>query len=230
MERRLNLLEAMLSQAEKRIREARETGSLEPPANWPRFYPVVFFDIHDVPEPLQRFVSEAMFGWCCMAVAFTLNFTGCLSLLRAGDAADSPGSKIALSALYLFLIVPIALDLNALTVYRTLQEPHAGRLRYIKLFIFLSICTLFQCVLALGLESSGSCGLLTMLNLFLTGHLWIGFLAALVTLFLFVSTFVHFKLLTGLWRFYRGIQPEEDLDLRNVRQSLARLVVESMNH
>jgi hypothetical protein len=229
LERRLNLLDAMLTQEEKRIREARETGTLEPPPDWPRFYPIVHFDIHEVPEQLQRFVNEAMLGWCCMVVAFTLNFIGCLSLLRAGDATDSPGSKIALSALYLFLIVPISLDLNALAVYRTLRDPQPGTLSYFKLFLFLSAATLFQGILTLGLEGSGSCGLITGINLFIEGHSLIGLLAMVVTLCLFASTFIHVKLLTGLWNFYRGTQQGEELDLHNVRQGLARLVVESLN-
>jgi hypothetical protein len=229
MERRLNLLDAMLSQEEKRIREARETGTLEPPPDWPRFYPFVHFDVREVPEQLQRFVNEAMFGWCCMVIAFVLNFISCLSLLRAGDAADSPGSKIALSALYLFLVVPMSLDLSALSVYRTLRDPQPGTLSYLKVFLFLSAITLFQAILTLGLESSGSCGLITVINLFSENHAFIGFLALLVTLFLFLSTFVHLKLLTGLWRFYRGTREGEELDLHNVRQGLARLVVESLN-
>jgi hypothetical protein len=229
LERRLNQLEARVSQDEKRIREARETGSFEPAPNWPHFYPFIHFDLREVPEPLQRFVKEAMFGWCCMVIAFIFNFISCLSLLRAGNAADSPGSKIALSGLYLFLIVPMSLDLSALSVYRTLKDTQAGTLSYLKMFLFIAGLTLFQGILTLGLETSGSCGLITALSLFSEGHGFLGVLALIVTLFLFLSTFIHLKLLTGLWRFYRGSREGEDLDLHNVRQSLARLVVESMN-
>jgi hypothetical protein len=203
LEEKLNILESQLITQEQELEQAQRTGIIELPPNWPAFYPFVHFDPLSVPVSTRDFSNQAMFAWTLMAVAFALNFLGCVSLLRAGDSADSPGSKIALSALYLFLIVPIALDLTALAVYRALQNPSPSFLTFIKIFVFLGLSTLFQAILTLGFETSGSCGLVTMLNLFIESHVVIGMIALVITLALAVSTYFHFVLLSGLWRYWR---------------------------
>jgi hypothetical protein len=226
-EQRLNILEAQLASQESELVTARETGSLEPPANWPNFYPLVHFDIEEVPTQLRSFVTDAMFEWCAMSIAFGLNFIGCLTLLRAGDATDSPGSKIALSTLYLFLLVPLALDLIALAVYRILKSDSPSSLSYLKLFLFMGGTTFFQAILTLGLESSGSCGLITMLSLWFGGHFFIATLAVLVTGSLAFSTFLHFRLLSGLWSYYRGTADGGDLE-QTVKRTFAGAVVDAL--
>ena len=227
MEQRVNILQAQVTAQENQFAHARETGSFEPPPNWPKFYPLIHFDIEEVPQSLRKFVTEGIFGWCLMDIAFTLNFIGCLSLLRAGEVTDSPGSKVALSALYLFLLVPLSLDLNALAVYRVLKSDSPSSLSYMKLFVFLGITTAFQCVLTFGLESSGSCGLITMINLFVSGHWFIGVIALLVTLALGMSTFVHFQLLRGLWSYYRGTEQGGNIE-QDMKRTLAVMVVDAL--
>jgi hypothetical protein len=228
LERRLNILESHIAIQEKQLNEARETGSFEQPPNWPRVYPLVHFDIKEIPDQLQSFVNQAMFGWCCMVVAFGLNFVACLTLLRAGEATDSPGSKIALSALYLFFLVPIALDLDALAVYRVLRSEAPGTWAFGKLFLFIGITTAYEAILTLGFESSGSCGLVTMLNLFINGHGFIGALALIVTAMLALSTFVHFRLVTALWGYYRGTEAGTGDLQTKVKGAVAELVVNAL--
>jgi hypothetical protein len=213
LEQRLNIWESQLAVQEQQLALAQRTGVIEPPANWPSFYPIVHFDPQSVPDPLRQFTDRAMLGWALMAISFALNFLGCLSLLRAGDAADSPGSKIALSALYLFLIVPIALDLNALAIYRALKTGAPSRLTFMKIFIFLGAATIFQGILTIGFETSGSCGLVTMLNLFVESHPVIGIFALVITAALAASTYVHLALLKGLWNYWRGIEPNGEAHL-----------------
>jgi hypothetical protein len=213
LEERLNVLESQISNQERQLNDARSTGSLEPPPNWPYFYPLVFYDVTDIAPHLQIFAQQAMLGWLCMAAGFSLNFVGCLLLLRAGEATDSPGSKIALSALYLFFVVPMALDLTALGVYRHLKSPSPSSLGYLKLVTFVGVSTAFQAMLTLGMESSGSCGFVTMLNLFIEGHGLIGLIALVITGLLGWSTWTHYQLVTGMWAFYRGSEEGRNLDL-----------------
>jgi hypothetical protein len=228
-EEHLNVWESQLITQEQQLEQVQRTGIIEPPPNWPSFYPFVNFDPLAVPEPLRNFAKRAMFSWTLMAVTFALNFLGCVSLLRAGDSSDSPGSKIALSALYLFLIVPIALDLTALAVYRALQNPNPSSLTFVKVFLFLGTSTLFQAVLTLGFESSGSCGLVTMLNLFFGSHMMIGMLALVVTLGLALSTYFHFALLNGLWGYWRGTdQGWGDLEV-GAKQLVANTIITALS-
>jgi hypothetical protein len=229
LEQRLNILETQVSAQERQLQDARTTGSLEPPPNWPYFFPVIYYDLSEVCDALQGFVKQAMLGWLFMLSSFSLNFLGCLMLLRAGEATDSPGSKIALSALYLFFVVPMALDLTALAVYRLMQNDSPSPLSYFKVLIFLAVSTTFQGILTLGLESSGSCGFVTMLNLLLEGHWFIGIFGLLITLLLGSSTFIHFRLLSGLWGYYRSSEEGRNLDMRNVTATLAPLIVDSLS-
>ncbi|OHS97536.1 hypothetical protein TRFO_36220 [Tritrichomonas foetus] len=224
-EQRLNILESQLNSQMDQINIARETGSTEPLPNWPKFYPLVHFDIEEVPESLRLFVSEAFYGWFIMAVAFGLNWIGCLTLIRAGNSTDSPGSKIALASLYLFIFVPLALDFDAMSVYKVLKTDTPSTMSYLKIFIFLGITTFFEGILALGLESSGSCGLITMINLFIGGHWFIGLISIIVTCSLGLSCFSHYSLFRKLWSYYRGTADGEDFQ-GNLKRTFAMAVVD----
>ena len=226
MEQRLNILESRLNLEETQLSVAQETGVIDPSANWPAFYPIVYFDIEDVATLLQPFATQAIFSWCLMLIAFSLNWIGCLSLLRAGDSTESPGSKIALASLYLFIIVPLALDLSALSVYKVLKG-NPTTFSYLKIFISLGFTLLFESILSLGLESSGSCGFITMLNLLMNGHWLIGFFAIIITILLGYTTYSHYILLTGLWNHYKGTEQGQNLET-DVKKSLAVMVVEAL--
>ncbi|OHT07467.1 hypothetical protein TRFO_24283 [Tritrichomonas foetus] len=224
-EARLNILESQLNSQTEQINVARETGNAEPLPNWPKFYPLVHFDIEEVPEALRVFVSEAFYGWFIMAVAYSLNWLGCLTLIRAGNSTESPGSKIALASLYLFIVVPLALDLDAMSIYRVLKTDKPSTMTYLKIFIFLGITIFFEGMLALGLESSGSCGLITLINLFLDGHWFIGLISILVTGSLALACFTHYKLFKKLWAYYKGTSEGEDLE-GNLKRTFAMAVVD----
>jgi hypothetical protein len=224
-EQRLNALEAQLATQEHQLTIAQQTGAFDSPPNWPRFHPVIHFDPTEIPEHLRGFATEAMFAWSLMSATLALNFVACLALLRAGDAADSPGSKIALSALYVFLVVPIALDLSVLAVYKALRTGGVASVTYMKIFAFVGAITLFLTVLTLGFESSGSCGLVTMINLFVGGHGGIGVIALAVTAGLAGASWCYFRLLKGLLQYYRGTEQGAGDLAHNVRMTVAGLVV-----
>ena len=227
LERRVNILAAQLRESENEVERARLTGSLDLPPNWPKFYPLIHFDIEEVAQPLRKFVMDAMFAWCVMVIAFSLNLIGCLALLRAGNVTESPGSKVALAALYLFLLVPLALDLSALSVYRVLKTDSPSSLSYMKLFLFLGITTFYQAFLVLGLESSGTCGLITMINLLFSSYWFIGNLSALITWCFALSSWLHYKLLMALWDYYKGTEQGENLE-QDVKKTLAVMVVDAL--
>jgi hypothetical protein len=226
-EERLNLLESQLSSQEIQMSLARESGAVEPPANWPKFYPLIHFDMAEVPQTFRSFVTNAMFSWCCMSVSFFLNFIGCLFLLRAGEATDSPGSKIALSGLYLFLLVPLALDLSALAVYRALKTETPSSLSFMKIFAFLGAISCFQSFLTIGFETSGSCGLITMLTLFFNGHGFIGFWSLITTVSLGFSSYIHISLWRTLWSYYRGTEHGGHIE-EDMKRTFAMMVVDAL--
>ena len=227
-EQRLNILESQLDSQTNILNAAQETGTLEPPPNWPKFYPLVHFDINEVPENLRHFVTSSFFGWCIMCATFGLNWIGCLTLLHAGEATDSPGSKIALATLYFFIVIPLALDLDAMAVYRILKSDSPSTLGYLKVFAALGVTTFFEGMLTIGLDSSGSCGLITMICLFTSGHWFIGMLSIIITAGLGFSTFTHYTLVKKLWAYYRGTEQGEHIQ-DNMKKTVAMMVVDTLN-
>ena len=224
-EQRLNILESQLNSQTDQIQLARETGNIEPPPNWPKFYPMVHFDIEEVPEALRAFVTEAFYGWFILVVAYGLNWIGCLFLIRAGNSTDSPGSKIALATLFLVFFATLGLDLDAMSIYRVLKTDKPSTVSYLKIFIFLGLTVLFEGIHSLGLESSGSCGLITMINLFMDGHWFIGLVSICVTGALALACYTHFKLFKKLWSYYRGTAEGEDFQ-GNLKRTFAMAVVD----
>ena len=201
-EERLNVLESRINAQETQLSVAQENGFVEPPPNWPPFYPLVSYQPDDVPPALRDYVNEAMFDWYYMVIAFAVNFVTSLCLLRAGDAISSPGSKIALASLYLFIIVPLSLDLSSLAVYRAMKnEP--SYITYLKVFIVIFALAIFEAFLTLGLESSGGCGLITTLLLFGTGHWFLALLGLITTGCFGWITFRHFTLGRSIWKYYK---------------------------
>ncbi|EAY01630.1 hypothetical protein TVAG_292630 [Trichomonas vaginalis G3] len=226
-EKRLNILESRINAQVTQLAVAQETGFVGNPPNWPAFYPLVHFDIEEVPPGLRSFVNEAMFGWCLMCIAFALNWLSCVCLLNAGDSVGSPGTKIILSTLYLFVVVPLSLDLTGLAVYRVMKiEP--STFAFLKVLICLSAATLFEFILAIGLDSSGSVGLITMLNLFFNGHWFIGILGILTTAALGLTCANHGRLVLGIWKYYRGTEVGANME-NDIKKSLAVKVVEALN-
>lgn len=226
-EQRLDLLEHDIINQEENAQNNQGTGVFEPEPNWPSFYPLIHFDINEVDEQYRSYVNEAFFCWVCMAVSFALNFIGCLSLLSTGDSTESPGSKIALSALYLFLVVPLALDLDALSVYEALKRS-PSTLAFTKIFICLAVSVIFELVLFIGMESSGSVGLITLINLFVNKCPGVGVYSIFVCIAFAVTSFFTGKFLIRLWNFFRGTEEGGNMDT-NLKTSVAQFVVESLH-
>ena len=227
-EREVHLLELSVNNREQQVHEARQTGGLEPAPNWPKCYPIVHFDIEDVSEQYRHFVHEAFFTWIMMAVSFLLNWIGCLTLISVSDdAIGSPGSKIALSSLYLFVVCPLALDLDAMSVYRALSAPSVLTISYLKIFLALAFTIAFEGMMVLGLDDSGSVGLISTIDLFSYGHTGVGVWGVIVTLVFGVALVFHVKLITGLWKFYKGTEEGEHMET-DVRRSVAEFMVERL--
>ena len=227
-EREVHLLELSINNREQHIREARQTGGLEPAPNWPACYPIVHYDIEDVSEQYRHFVHESLFAWIIMAVSFLLNWIGCLTLISVSDdAIGSPGSKIALASLYFFVICPLALDLDAMSVYRALSSSTVSTVAYLKIFLALAFTIAFEAMMVLGLDDSGSVGLISTIDLFSYGHTGVGVWGVIVTLVFGAALTFHIKLIAGLWKFYKGTEEGENMET-NVRRSVAEFMVERL--
>lgn len=233
-EENLNLLEDQIAQLENSNENDRRNGGFrggpteaELPPNWPKFYPIVHFDIDEVGENLRNYVKGAFLCWIVMAVSFLMNWIGTLSLLSVENTIKSPGSKIALSSIYLFILVPLALDLNAMSVYRAMKQSTIYTFTYLKIFLALGFTCLFEFMLTLGMDSSGSVGLISTIDLLIHGNTGCGVFGVFVTLALGASLFMHSVFFRKLWKYYRGTEEGGHMETdirRSVAGYLTRLV------
>lgn len=223
---RLDYLERSLQQEEENL-ATQINNDDEPAANWPRFYPIVYFNIEDIPENLRVFVRESFFCWFCMLGTFGLNWIVTLSLLSTkADIVTSPGSKIALSSLYLFMIVPLALDVDNLAIYRALRKP-VNTLTYVKIFLFLIITMIFELFQFIGSQNSGSVGLICTISAFTSGHIAVGVFSLFVTIGYAGTIFSQSYLLQKLWRFYRGTEEGGNME-SSLKHNIAGFVVDTL--
>lgn len=187
------------------------------PPNWPSIYPIIHFDLNEIPDNLQIYVKGAFFCWFVMVIAFLLNWIGTLSLLSVSNAIESPGSKIALSTLYFFILVPLAFDLDTMSVYRAMRIRTISTFTYLKLFLALGFTCFFEFMLTLGMESSGSVGLISTIELFIGNNIGCGVFGLIVTLVMGASASLHSFYLAKLWKYYRGTEEggHMETDLRS---------------
>jgi hypothetical protein len=226
-EERLNILEHSLNNREGQARDAGRAASTEPEPNWPKFYPIIHYDITTVPERLRTFVHEAFACWFVMCLAFGLNWIICICLISVSDdSITSPGSKIALSSLYFFILVPLALDLDTMAVYHVLQGS-GSTFAYLKIFISVGISCIFEFFLMLGLDDSGSVGLISAIDLMSNHHWAVGIFGVFVTLLFLLALLLHGKFMVRFWTFYRGTEEGEHMET-NLRTSVAEYVIERM--
>lgn len=226
MEQRLNMMEHDIEHEESKGASA-SLGILEPEPNWPKCYPLVHFDINEIDSAYRPYVNEAFFNWIVITISFGLNFIATLCLLGVGDAVESQGTKIAFSSIYFFLLMPLALNLDALSVYKAMKTPPTT-LAYTKIFISLSLTFLFEAVLAIGLESSGSVGLITTIDLFSNKCVGCGIFGIIVTICMGVSAFFTVKLLIKLWKFFRGTEEGGNMQ-QNLKVTVAQFVVDTLH-
>ena len=227
MEKRLDLMEHDIELQESNQSTSADLGFFEPEPNWPKFYPIVHFDINEVDTAYRPYVNSAFFAWIVMAVTFLLNFIGTLLLLTTGTVFDSPGTKIAFSALYFFLVVPLALNLDAVSVYKAMKTA-PSTLTYTKIFISLSLTFVFEFVLFLGFDDSGSLGIITTIKLFSKSFVGLGFFGIIITACMGISSFLTVKLFISLWRFFRGTEEGGNMQ-QNLKVSVAQFVVDTLH-
>ena len=204
-EARIRNLEKQSQNLESELMHTRIYGGSDPPPNWPKFYPIIHYDIEEVPENSRGFVHDAFFSMIIMAVSFLMNWIGTLCLLSTDKTVESPGSKIALSSLYFFILIPLALDLDTLSVYRAMTTAVAT-FTFVKIFLALGFTLILEFFLILGMDTSGSVGLITTIDLFVYGHIGVGIWGVLVIAALATSFAFHAKLLIKLWKYYRGTE------------------------
>jgi hypothetical protein len=79
----------------------------------------------------------------------------------------------------------------------------------------------------LGLQDSGSVGLISTIDLFTGKHVGVGAWGAVVTAVFLIALLLHLRFTRQLWKFYRGTAEGENIDT-DLRRGVTEFVVERL--
>ncbi|KAJ7905561.1 scamp-domain-containing protein [Mycena olivaceomarginata] len=127
-------------------------------SNWPPFFPLIFHSIKDeIPEGSQALITRLYQLWLVLAVTLILNMVACIMILIAGsrDGGRDTGASIG------SLSFPSP-------IYNGYMKEQA--LYYYFYFFFGGFHLLFSVYMIIGVPSTGSAGLIQMIQMYAQHH------------------------------------------------------------
>lgn len=171
-----------LTEREKALEERERALGIETTAtksNFPRFYPLFYHNLEEIPENNRRLVSLLLKAWYLLILqvvwnAFTLLF---ITLTGSGGITGTIGTVIAMVDIVLCPMVGLYIWYRP--IYYGFQKERS--IYYYLFFITFGMHILWQAWKFVGFTASGCAGLLTLLSVLTTGSLF-------GTIFLIIST------------------------------------------
>ncbi|TIA69338.1 hypothetical protein E3P91_03660 [Wallemia ichthyophaga] len=141
--------------------------------NWPRFYPLIYWDIREeIPLEHRSTTLLAYRLWLFLIAVFAINWVGCLLLLIQGDGFES----LAAASGYLF-IIPISFLLWLRPLYNALMKGHAF---YYLVYLFFGGCHLaFSVYVLIGIPNTGGFGIVNTIRALASGKIASGVLGVI---------------------------------------------------
>ncbi|KAG0261710.1 hypothetical protein BG011_000737 [Mortierella polycephala] len=154
--------------------------------NFPKFYPLIYMSIPaEIPKAHQSTVRWLYNIWLALLATLTLNFLACMLMLFAGIPNGAADMGVSLG--YCFTITAASFLLWYRPVYNAFMKEMS--MYYYFYFIFNGFHVLFGFYMALGFPSTGSAGLINMIQVFNGGHIFAGILCVFSTALWFVQGF-----------------------------------------
>ncbi|KAJ7097873.1 scamp family-domain-containing protein [Mycena belliarum] len=135
--------------------------------NWPPFFPLIFHSIPDeIPEASQGLITRLYQLWLVLAATLLLNMVACITILIAGSRDG--GRDLGASLGYLFIISACSFLLWYRPIYNGYMKEQA--LYYYFYFFFGGFHLLFSIYMIIGVPSTGSAGLIQMIQMYAQHH------------------------------------------------------------
>ena len=93
----------------------------------------------------------------------------------------------------------------------------------------LGFTCLFEFMLTLGMDSSGSVGLISTIDLLVHSNYGCGIFGIFVTTALGISLFFYANFLTKLWKYYRGTEEGGNMET-DIKRSMADYLIHLGQH
>ncbi|KZT09502.1 scamp-domain-containing protein [Laetiporus sulphureus 93-53] len=147
--------------------------------NWPPFYPVIFHSIKDeIPEGFQQLITRLYQLWFVLVGTLVINMIACIFVLTSGSSngASDLGSSIG----YLIVIPPLSFLLWYRPIYNGFMKEQA--LYYYLYFVFCGFHLLYSLYMIIGIPSTGSAGLIQMIQMYVRGAIAAGILGTIASI------------------------------------------------
>jgi hypothetical protein len=159
LQRRERDLERRESELAQKADQVRKTGR----NNFPPFFPLIYHSIVDeIPTAHQPLITRIFQLWLVLAGTLIVNMVACIFILTSG--ADDGVKDLISSIVY----IPVIGILSFLTWYRPIYNGYMKEqaLYYYFYFFFGGWHLLFSVYMILGIPSTGSAGLIRMIQMF----------------------------------------------------------------
>ncbi|KAI1321171.1 hypothetical protein EDD11_007737 [Mortierella claussenii] len=154
--------------------------------NFPKFYPLIYMSIPaEIPKAHQSTVRFLYNIWLALLATLGLNFLACMLMLFAGIPNGAADMGVSLG--YCFTITAASFLLWYRPIYNAFMKEMS--MYYYFYFIFNGFHILFAFYMALGFPSTGSAGLINMIQVFNGRHIFAGILCVFSTALWFVQGF-----------------------------------------
>ncbi|KAF9213410.1 hypothetical protein CPB97_000004 [Podila verticillata] len=154
--------------------------------NFPKFYPLIYMSIPaEIPKAHQATVRFLYNIWLALLGTLALNFLACLLMLIVG--IPNGAADLGVSLGYCFTITAASFLLWYRPVYNAFMKEMS--MYYYFYFIFNGFHIAFSFYMALGFPSTGSAGLINMIQVFNAKKIFAGILCVFATALWFVQGF-----------------------------------------
>ncbi|PWN29953.1 scamp-domain-containing protein [Jaminaea rosea] len=171
--------ERELEQRERDLQQRADHIQKHGRNNWPFFYPMIYHDIKaEIPPDYQQVVLHLYSLWLIFVGTLVINMAGCIFLLIQGS---NDGIKDMIAAIVYFPVLSVASFLLWYRpAYNGFMKEHS--LFYYTFFIFGGCHIAYSVYIFLGIPSTGSDGLLNMIQSWSSGRVVAAILGIFVTL------------------------------------------------
>ncbi|KAI5123324.1 hypothetical protein M0805_001749 [Coniferiporia weirii] len=174
-EAQLRVQEENLRREQERVGNMRRNGR----NNWPPFFPLIFHSIKDeIPVDSQLLVDRLYKLWLVLAVTLIINMVACIFVLVSGssDGGRDLGSSIG--------YIPVIGILSFLLWYRPIYNGYMKEqaLYYYFYFFFCGWHLVFSIYMIIGIQGTGSAGIIQMVSMYVNGHIAAGVLGTIATI------------------------------------------------
>ncbi|KAG2357685.1 scamp-domain-containing protein [Suillus spraguei] len=143
--------------------------------NWPPFYPLIYHAIsEEIPEASRPLITRLYQLWLVLLGTLIINMVACIFILIAGSAMVARTS-VEIRVHYR----PLSFLLWYRPIYNGYMKEQA--LYYYFYFFFGGFHLLFSVYMIIGIPSTGSAGLIQMIQMYAQGHWAAGILGTIAT-------------------------------------------------